>query len=446
MALKPLDIFKLLPKTNCKECGFPTCLAFAMQIAMGKEDIKKCPHVSKEAQTQLLQDAAPPMKIISIGRENEKINIGGETVMFRHEKTFYNPSAIGFIINESMPDEEIDASFKNIMDLTYDRVGVTLKPNTIAIKDEGVGKFIEIVKKACPTNKSLILMSQNASLLKEAIPLCKENNPIIFYADTNNYSEMGNIAKQFSVPVVVKGKTIEELADVSRKITAMGVENIILYPEGTINEVYKNMVLIRRGAILGKIKEIGYPVLTIPAFMTKDPLKETVYAGTFIAKYGSIVLLSSLRGESLFPLFLERLNIFTDPQKPMATPEGIYEVGKPDSNSPVLVTTNFSLTYFIVSGEIENARTGIHLLIQDAEGLSVLTAWAADKFNAETIATLVKKSKIEEKTSNRTLILPGMVAQIAGELEEELPGWKIVLGPREAAHLPAFLKTLSTAH
>jgi acetyl-CoA decarbonylase/synthase complex subunit gamma len=444
MALKPLDIFKLLPKTNCKECGFPTCLAFAMQIAMGKEDIKKCPHVSEETKAKLLQEAAPPMKVISIGKDNEKINLGGETVMFRHEKTFYNSPAIGCIISDSMSDEEIDNSIKNTIDMNYDRVGVTLKSNIIGIKDDGKGKFIDIVKKTSQTAKGLILMSQNPSILNQAIPLCKDVNPILFYADTVNYQEMGSIAKQFSVPIVVKGKSIDELVDISKKIAEMGVENIILYPEGSINQVYKNLILIRRAAILGKIKELGYPVLTIPTFMTDDYLKETMYAGNFIAKYGGIILLSKLTGEALFPLFLERLNIFTDPQKPMATPEGIYEIGKPDSKSPVFVTTNFSLTYFIVSGEIENSKTGAYLLIQDAEGLSVLTAWAADKFNAETIATLVKKSKIEEKTSNKTLILPGMVAQIMGELEEELPGWKIVLGPREAAHIPVFLKDLSS--
>ncbi|HOM27020.1 MAG TPA: acetyl-CoA decarbonylase/synthase complex subunit gamma, partial [bacterium] len=271
--------------------------------------------------------------------------------------------------------------------------------------------------------------------------ICKDVRPIIFSEKISE--EILNIAKEFNLPVIVRGETIEEITSNVKTLQDKGIEEIIIFPSNNeISDLFKNVIFIRRGAILKKIKEFGYPILTIPSFLTDDYLKEGVYASIFIAKYGSIVLLSKLRGEVLFPLLIERLNIFTDPQRPLTTPEGIYEIGKPDENSPVFVTTNFSLTYFIVSGEIENSRIPAYLLIQDTEGLSVLTSWAADKFNAETIANLVKKTKIGERLNKKVLIIPGVVAQIYGELEEELPDWKILLGPREAAHIPSFLKNV----
>ncbi|MGC8977176.1 MAG: acetyl-CoA decarbonylase/synthase complex subunit gamma [Candidatus Ratteibacteria bacterium] len=440
MALKPLDIFKFLPKTNCKECGFPTCLAFAMQIAIGKAELSKCPYITEEAKKQLQEVSAPPIKTITVGNK-EKLNLGGETVLYRHEKTFYNPTGIGVLIKESMSEDEIENEIKKIVEFKYLRVGIEMKAEFIGILDEGKGKFLEIVKKCYQTGKNLILISDNAETIKNSLSICKDVRPIIF---PNQISEeIVNIGKEFNVPVVVKGDTIDEIMNNVKKLNEKGIDEIIIFPSSKkISEVFKNIIFLRRGAILKKIKELGYPVLTIPSFLTDDYLKESIYASIFIAKYGSIVLLSKLDGEVLFPLLVERLNIFTDPQKPLTTPEGIYEIGKPDENSPVFVTTNFSLTYFIVSGEIENSRVPSYLLIQDTEGLSVLTAWAADKFNAETIANLVKKTKIGEKLKKKVLIIPGVVAQIYGELEEELPDWKILLGPREAAHIPSFLKNV----
>jgi len=440
MALKPLDIFKFLPKTNCKECGYPTCLAFAMQIAIGKAELSQCPYVSEEAKKQLASESAPPIKTITVGNK-EKVNLGGETVLYRHEKTFYNPTGIGVLLRESMSDEEIENELKNIVEMNYERVGVKLKGEFIGILDEGKGKFIDMVRKSFETGKNLILISDDKDKLKESLEISKDTKPLIF--PQNITDEILKLVKEFNVPVVIKGENIDEIMQNVQKVRNSGIEEIIIYPDNKkISDIFKNLIFIRRGAVLKKIRELGYPVLTIPVFMTDNYLEEGIYAGIFIAKYGSIVLLSKIKGEVIFPLLVERLNIFTDPQRPMTTQEGVYEIGKPDENSPVFVTTNFSLTYFIVSGEIENSKIPSYLLIQDTEGLSVLTAWAADKFNAETIATLVKKTKIGEKVKKKVLIIPGVVAQIYGELEEELPDWKIILGPREAAHIPAFLRSV----
>ncbi len=441
MALKPLDIFKFLPKTNCKECGFPTCLAFAMQLALGKTELAKCPHISEEARKQLAQASAPPIRTVIAGPEKNRISLGGETVLFRHEKTFYNPPGIGVHIQEKMPEEKIEKSLQDICQLSYNRVGLQLTAEVIAIQDQGQGKFLQLVEKAKPTGKILLLMSQDTKVLRKAVEICRETRPILFAAEASNWQEFGNLAKEFSLPLVIKAGDLESLVDLSAKLSAAGWEELILYPEvNSPGQLLRYLVLIRRAAISGRIKELGYPVLTIPGTFCQDSFQEGLSAALAIAKYGSLILLSELKGEILFPLLLERLNIFTDPQRPMATPQGIYKIGQPGPESPVLITSNFSLTYFIVSGEIENSRVPAYLLVLDTEGLSVLTAWAADKFNAEKIGELIKQTKIEEKISHRNLILPGVVTAIVGELEEELPGWKIILGPREAVYIPVFLR------
>ncbi|MCX7705633.1 MAG: acetyl-CoA decarbonylase/synthase complex subunit gamma [bacterium] len=447
MALKPLDIFKLLPKTNCKECGYPTCLAFSMQIAMGKEDLKKCPYISEEIREKLASASAPPIVTISIGKDEEKVSIGGETVLFRHEKTFYNPPAIGTFINDAMNQDEIEKIIKDSANFVYERVGVKMRTNVIAIIDTEKNRFLDIVQRAYPTKKSLMLMSKNVDLIEKAVNTCKDVNPIICSADKENWKEIGKIAKNFSVPIAAKGKDINELIELVGKLQSIGVNQILLFPEtDNISKLFEILVCLRRKAILKRVKECGYPVITfLPDLKANNYIKEALYAAICIAKYSSVIILSELKGETLFPLMLARLNIFTDPQRPMATPEGIYEIGNPGNESPVLITSNFSLTYFIVSGEVENARVPAYLVVQDTEGLSVLTAWAADKLNAETIAGLIKKIKIEEKLKTKKLILPGVLAPILGELEEELPDWEILLGPREAAYLPNFLKNLPSS-
>ncbi len=446
MGLNALEIFKLLPRTNCKECGFPTCLAFAMQLAMGKVELSKCPHVSEEAKIKLEASAAPPIATVEIGKEDNKLSLGGETVLFRHEKTFYNPPPIGVRIAEDMEEKEIEERLKKIRELEYERVGIMLRGEVVAVEDKGKGRFLELVKKALDTGKALLLMSENVDNLKKAVELAGGNRPLVYGVEENNLEEMGKLALEKKVPVVVKGKSVEEVRGRVEKLKSKGVKDIVLEIEPTdIREAFFNLVALRRAAILKRDTSLGYPVIFFPGKLTPDPLKEALYAGLAIAKYGSMVILNNLSGETLFPLLVEKFNIFTDPQRPLATPEGIYEIGKPTEESPVLVTVNFSLTYFIVSGEVENSRIPSWLLIQDSEGLSVLTAWAADKFNAETIAELVKKSNIEKKVKHRKLIIPGYVAQIVGELEEELPDWEIVLGPREASHIPAFLKMWKSA-
>jgi len=249
------------------------------------------------------------------------------------------------------------------------------------------------------------------------------------------------MAKENGLPLAVKAQSVEDLIGLTDKLTGMGIKNLVLDPGSReIKQAFQDQIVIRRAALKSGIRSLGFPTITFPCEMTSNPDMETLVAAMFIAKYGAIVVLSDFTAESLFPLLLERLNIYTDPQRPMMVSQGIYEIGNPGETSPVLVTTNFSLTYFIVSGEIESSKVSAWLLIKDTEGLSVMTAWAAGKFSGDDVGAFVKKCGIADKVTKKELIIPGYAAAIAGELEEELPGWKITVGPREAAHIPAFLK------
>ncbi len=444
MALTGIAIYKKLPKKNCGECGVPTCLAFAMNLAAGRAELDSCPYVSEEVKAELAEASAPPIRTVSIGRGGGEIKIGGETVMFRHEKTFVNQTGIAVLVEDTEPDEQVEGKLSRFKELSYERVGLTLKADMVAVKNASGDreKFCGLVKKARETGAALILMSENAENMSAALDICAEDRPLVYAASGENSGSFAEIALKHSVPLAVKSDTLDAAADAAAGLIKKGLKDLVLDSGArTPGRMLSDNVIARRSALMKKVAPLGFPTIAFPCEMTDDPGYETLIAGVGIAKYAGITVLSDLAGQSLFPLLLERLNIFTDPQRPMATKEGIYEINNPDENSPVLVTSNFALTYFVVSGEIESSRQPAWLLVQDTEGLSVLTAWAADKFVAQTIAPFIRKSGIAEKVKHRNIVIPGYVVQISGELEEELPDWKVVTGPREAAHLPAFLKS-----
>ena len=443
MGLTGIQIFKLLPKTNCGECKSPTCLAFAMGLAAGKAELDSCPHVSPEARAELSDASAPPIRQVTIGTGEYEVKIGGETVMFRHEKTFFNKPGFAVLMSDTMDEAEVEKRFAKLAQFQYERVGVTLRAELAALKYTGnKEKFLSLVKNACAKPYSLILMASDPSVMKEALEIAKAKKPLIYAATDENYEAFGNLAKEYSLPLAVKGNGLEGTAQLVDKLTAMGVKDLVLDTSTrNIKDGFQEQVAMRRAALITKYKSLGFPTITFPAEMADDLMKETLIASLFVAKYAGIIVLSDLTGESIFPLLLQRLNIYTDPQRPMTTKEGIYPINNPDESSPVLVTSNFSLTYFIVSGEIENARVPSWLCVMDTEGLSVMTAWAAGKFVGDLVGTFIKKSGITEKVNHKKLIIPGYAAGILGDLEEELPGWEIIIGPREAAHLPVLLKT-----
>jgi acetyl-CoA decarbonylase/synthase complex subunit gamma len=341
---------------------------------------------------------------------------------------------------------EVDAKIAQFNSEKYDRVGLLLRPELLAILDADgdAGKFAALVKKVMDASDAgLILCSEKPEVVKAGAEATKERQPLIGVATPANADAMGAVAKELGLPLIAKAKGYDDLAALVTKLTGMGLKDLVI-DSGTrsLREAFQDQVVIRRAALGPKFRPFGFPTITCPCEMTDDPMMEKLYAAVFIAKYGGIVVVNDLSADGIFPLLLERLNIYTDPQKPMIITPGIYEVGTPDENSPVAVTTNFALTYFIVSGEIEGSKVPAWLLIQDTEGLSVMTAWAAGKFSGDTVAHFVKKCGIMDKVKTRTIIIPGYSAGISGDLEEELPDWKVLIGPREASHIPAFLKSL----
>jgi acetyl-CoA decarbonylase/synthase complex subunit gamma len=443
MPLTGIEIFKLLPKTNCGKCGVPTCLAFAMQLATGKAELSACPTVSEETKAKLSEASAPPIRPLTIGTGARAVKIGGETVLFRHEKRFENIPGIAILISDTMEDSVIDSRIIKLNTFSYERVGLTLRPEMAAVRNDSgqAAKFAAVVAKVQQKSDcSLILVSSNTDALAAGAKVAADRKPLLHAATKENVDRVAALAKEVNCPVAVKGANVDEVAQLTQQLTQAGLKDIVIDSGSrTVRQAFDDQIIIRKAA-LAKNRSLGFPTITFPCEMTADPMKEALIASMFIAKYAGIIVLSDLQGQSLFPLLVERMNIYTDPQKPLATKEGIYEIGGPNENSPVLLTSNFSLTYFIVSGEIENSKVPAYLLVKDTEGLSVMTAWAAGKFVADALAPFVKKSGIVNKIKHRKLIIPGYAASESGGLEEELPDWKIEVGPREAAHIPAYLK------
>jgi len=441
MGLSGIQIFKMLPKTNCKDCGVPTCLAFAMQLAAGKAELSACPHVSEEAKAMLSEQSAPPIRTVAFGAGDNEVKIGGETVLYRHEKTFFNQTGIGVMIKDSEGADDVAGKLDRFNKLRFERVGLMLRPEIVACKADG-GDYAGLVGKVVADTDAALVLIGDADALKAGVDAAGDRKPLLFPADAGAQDAVAELAKDKGLPLGVKGNGLDDVTAQGEKFSGAGFKDLVL-DTGTrkVGQLHTELIAMRRLAIEKSFRPLGFPVITFPCEMTDDPIYEAMIAGTLMAKYGSIAILSDMKPETVFPLLLERLNIYTDPQRPMKTDEGIYPINDPGPESPVLITCNFSLTYFVVSGEIEASRVPTWLLVQDTEGLSVLTAWAAGKFVGDLVGSFVKKSGIEEKVSKRRLVLPGYTAVIMGDVEEELGSdWEVMLGPREGGHIIPYLK------
>ena len=447
MALSGLDIFKLLPKTNCGDCKLPTCLAFAMKLAGGQAKLEECPHVSDEAKAALADAAAPPIAEVLVGQGAREFKTGAELVLVRHEKRFVNPTGMAVMVSDSMSDEELTSRVEAATKDSWERVGQQLEVKLLAVKCEsgdGAG-FADLLKKiAGMSDLALMPMTEDPDVMKAAVDAVGDRNPLLYAATAANIDTMGALAKEKGLPLVVKGDGVDSLAELAEKAMGMELKSLVLDP-GTrdLKSTLEALIAVRRGALNSKFKPFGFPTIAFPCEETDDIYFEGALAGIYIAKYAGIVVTSEPDAWMQYPLQVEIQNIYTDPQKPMAVDAKFYEIGTPGPDSPVLVTTNFSLTYFIVSGEIEASKVDSWLGIVDSEGQSVLTAWAAGKFVPDVIAKFINTSGILDKVNHRKLIIPGYVAQISGELDEELPDWEIMVGPREAADISTYLRNFA---
>ncbi len=442
MPLTALDIYKQLPKTNCGECGSPTCLAFAMQLASKKVSLDQCPYVSDEAKANLEGASAPPIKLVKIGTGDNTLEIGNETVLFRHEETFYHPTGLAILVEDSLSEEELKAKAEKINSLSFERVGQIIKVNLIAVKDTSNDpqKFAQAVKTvASNTDLPLILVSFDPAVISAALPNCTDGKPLIYAATRDNYEEMTELAKQHSCPLAVYADNLDELVDLTPKVSGLGVNDLVIDPGSRkLNKVVMDLTQIRRAALRKRSRPFGYPPIV---FTEADgPYQEVAQANSYIAKYAGIVVIRGSEPWEILPMVTMRQNIYTDPQKPIQVEAKVYEIGEVTDKSPLLITTDFSLTYFTVEGDVEASRVPSYILVVSSEGMSVLTAWAAEKFTAENIAAALNDSGIADKISHRKVIIPGYVAVMSGKLEEEAPDWEILVGPRESSAIPSFLK------
>jgi len=443
MALKGAEIMKKLPKTNCKECGYATCFAYAMKLATGGAKLEDCPYLDPQVVTELESSLAPPIKLVTIGVGANALSIGEEEVMFRHQKTFFHETGIAILISDQEPESEIDEKIKRIKKFDFERIGQKLRINLLALSFESgdKGKFEALVKKAYEaTGFALILISSDTEVLFSAAALCADRKPLVYPITKENIDSSIPKLKELGVPAGIKGEGIEELVSLTSELKDAGIEDLVL-DAGSNNmlEGIRDQTLMRRAALKKGFRPLGYPSIAFPCFMYADRFEQSVAAAALITKYAGIVVLSEIDEHFLFPVLVTRFNIYSDPRRPMTVDENVYEIAGPNEQSPILISTNYALDYFIVSAAIEEANIPAYLCIKDTEGLGVLASWTSGKFSGEAIAEFFDKYGVENKVKHRKLIIPGIAEKLVDELEEELPGWEIILGPKEGNDIPKFL-------
>ncbi len=443
MGLTGLDIYKLLPKTNCGECGPPTCLAFAMALAAGKASLESCPHVSEEAKAALGAAAAPPIRLVKVGGSGgaREVELGDEQVIFRHEKTFYHPTAVAVAVRDDLGDAELGRRLEYLKDLAFERVGLTYRLDMVAptFASGDPERFAGVAKAAAATGLALLLCAEDPRAAKAALEAVGDRRPLVYAATSANLSEMAELARSHRVPLAVRGADLDATAALAEKLAGMELKDLVL--DSGAREpaaVLADLTQIRRLAIKRRFRPLGYPTIAFP--QAQEPLAQMLEAALYVGKYASVVVVSAEARECLLPLLTWRQNVFTDPQKPIQVEPKLHMVGTPTPDSPLFVTTNFSLTYYTVEGEVAASRVPSYILPVNTEGTSVLTAWASGKFSAESIAEALATSGVAERLRHREVIIPGYVAVLSGKLQEA-SGWKVVVGPREAAGIPSFIKS-----
>jgi len=444
MALSGIQIYKMLPQTNCKECGFPTCLAFSMKLAAKQVELDACPYVTEESKKQLAESAAPPIRLVALKGVDREFSVGNEVVLFRHEKKFFNRPGVLVRVLDTDDPQAICEKVQAADAYNVDYVGLDLRLDGFAVEaaSEDAARFASAVGAVRKSSAlPLILVSDDPAIIEAGLGALEGEKPLIMGANAANWEAMAALATKHETALGVSAESLEELAALTEKIKGKGVEDMVLHPAArTMGASLALQTQIRRLA-LKNFRPLGFPTIAF-AGDGGDPAKEAALAAHAICKYAGLVVIDSFAPALVYPILVLRQNIFTDPQKPIQVLPSLYEINDPKPDDPVLVTTNFSITYFSVANEVEGSGLPAWLVVADAEGMSVLTAWAAGKFDAERIAKAIKEFAVDTKVDKKVVVLPGHVAVLSGELEEELPGWEIKVGPREAVDLPAYMKAV----
>ena len=440
MALTGMQIYKNLPKTNCKDCGLPTCMAFAMQVAAKQRALTDCPHITEAAKAAMSEASAPPMRLVKIGPEGSSFDIGQETVLFRHEEKFHRPAGIAVRVPASLSDAEAASRLEAIGKRSFVRVGKTLKVALAAVELDGAGAAARAKLAAEKSPVPLVLMGKPEAL-KAGAEATKGKRPLLYKADKGSVETLAAVAASAKCPLAVGADTLEELADLTAKAKEKGAEDLVLAFGGNAAETVRSLTVARRAGLKKGFRPFGYPAMVEVGAPSSE--LEGLLAATFAAKYAGIVIVNGLEPWELLPILVTVQDVYTDPQVPNAVEAKLYELGSPNENSPVLFTTNFSLTYFSVAGEVERSKVPAYICVVDTEGLGVLNAYAGDKISAEKVVKTIQAQKVAEKVKHRRLIIPGLLPIFRAEIEDTSEWKEVIIGPENAREIPAFLQKMA---
>lgn len=457
--LSPIDVYMLLPRTNCKKCGQENCMAFATKLVNRELSLELCTPLIEEKQyakayQKLWDILKPPVKDVTIGTGDGAVKIGGKLVMYRHELTYFNPTVIAMDVTDEMPEDELLGRLKRVEGFSYTYIGRELKLNMVAVRSTSndPDKFKASVKKVIANTKlPLILCSFSPEIIEAGLMAAPKMRPLIYAATENNWKDMAELSIMYDCPLTVFApNNLKLLRSLAKTLVEYGVKDLVLdpgtFPLEGLADTINNFTMIRRLACKRGDELLGFPLIGTPIMAWAQKAEapevnmwnEAYTAAMLITRFADILIMHSTDGWVTLPNVVLRENIYTDPRKPVAVEPGLREFGEPDENSPVLMTTNFALTYYTVASDVESAGLSCYLIVVDTEGLAVDCSVAGRKLTSEKVAEAIKELKVEEKVKHKKLIIPGKAARLSGEIQE-LSGWEVLVGPGDSSGIPKFL-------
>ncbi len=454
MAVTAMDVYRLLPKTNCAKCGEASCMAFATKLSEKEIDLELCTQLAADEMDKLVDLLAPAVNEITIGKGDKAILVGGDEVLYRYELTYYNPTPLVIDISDDIDEAAFDERVKKIEDTQFERTGELLTLDAIALRNKSgnASKFKEAAEKLKNSSLALVLCSFDADAMKAALESVGDEHPLIYGATENNIEQMASLALEYDCPIALfVPNDLEKMKELSRTLRNKGITDIVLdpgtYVDAGIGDTLDDFVMIRRLAIEERDEDFRFPILGIPAltWLNSDEdevntaIKEATIAATLINKYADMMIIHGTEIWELIPVLTLRQSLYTDPRKPQAVDAGVYEFGEANEDSPVALTTNFALTYYTVEGDLKSGKANCYLLVLDTEGRAVDVSVAGSQFNGKAVADLIKDTGIEDKVKARKMVIPGLGAPVSGEIEDD-SGWEVVVGPRDSSALADFLR------